>query len=163
MSSKSSGAQREFTAHPNATHARIARAIAKDPQRFAQIAAIVLVVCFLLALRASWTASLVFAACVASLAFAGHLARWTLRVDEGSEDMRKVSDAIRDGADGFFATQYGLIGRLAGVVAGAIFFTYLFRATTQEQRDAGVGAFTMATLTTVSFVSGAFCLSLIHI
>ena len=53
MSSKSSGAQREFTAHPNATHARIARAIAKDPQRFAQIAVIVLVVCFLLALRAS--------------------------------------------------------------------------------------------------------------
>jgi len=157
MSSKSSGAQREFTAHPNATHARIARAIAKDPKRFAQIAVIVLVVCFLLAFRASWTASLVFAACVASLAFAGHLARWTLRVDEGSEDMRKVSDAIRDGADGFFATQYGLIGRLAGVVAGAIFFTYLFRATTPEQRDAGVGAFTMATLTTVSFVSGAFC------
>ena len=100
---------------------------------------------------------MVFIACIGSLAFAGHLAQWTLSVDEGSPDMRVVSDAIRDGADGFFATQYGLISRLASVTAVAIFFVYLFRATTPEQQQAGVGAFTMATLTTVSFVSGAFC------
>ena len=147
----------EFSAHPNGIHNRVQRAIQRDAKALTNAAIVAAVVCFLLAWRASWTAASVFVACAGSLAFAGHLARWTLAVDEGSEDMRAVSDAIRDGADGFFATQYGLISRLAGVVAGSIFFVYLFRATTPEQQEAGVGAFTMATLTTVSFVSGAVC------
>ena len=147
----------EFSANPNGIHNRVQRAIQRDAKALANAAIVAAVVCFLLAWRASWTAASVFVACAGSLAFAGHLARWTLAVDEGSEDMRAVSDAIRDGADGFFATQYGLISRLAGVVAGSIFFVYLFRATTPEQQEAGVGAFTMATLTTVSFVSGAVC------
>lgn len=147
----------EFSAHPNGIHNRVQRAIQRDAKALTNAAIVAAVACFLLAWRASWTAASVFVACAGSLAFAGHLARWTLAVDEGSEDMRAVSDAIRDGADGFFATQYGLISRLAGVVAGSIFFVYLFRATTPEQQEAGVGAFTMATLTTVSFVSGAVC------
>lgn len=141
----------------NATQQKMLRALTRDPTRAMQIVAVVAVVCLLLALRASWTAAWVFVVCAGALAFAGYLARWTLAMDEGSDDMRRVSDAIRDGADGFFATQYGLISRLAVGVAGAIFFTYLFRATTREQQEAGVGAFSMATLTTVSFVSGALC------
>ena len=148
----------EFSARPmNATQQKVLRALARDPTRVKQLVTVIGTVCLLLALRASWTAAWVFVACAGALAFAAHLARWTLAVDEGSEDMRRVSDAIRDGADGFFATQYGLISRLAVGVAGAIFFTYLFRATTREQQEAGVGAFSMATLTTVSFVSGALC------
>lgn len=150
------GSMRSFGARPTAI-SQLARQVAKDPTRATYVAGGVCFVLFLLATRTSWTAGMVFIACVGSLAFAGHLAQWTLSVDEGSPDMRVVSDAIREGADGFFATQYGLISRLASVTAGAIFFVYLFRATTPEQQQAGVGAFTMATLTTVSFVSGAFC------
>jgi H+-translocating diphosphatase len=145
-----------FSANPTQA-SRVLRSIARDPSRAMTIAGAFTFVMFVLACRTSWTAGLVFLACVGSLGFAGHLARWTLAIDEGSADMRAVSDAIRDGADGFFATQYGLISRLAGVTAVVIFFVYLFRATTPEQQEAGVSAFTMAMLTTVSFVSGALC------
>jgi len=135
----------------------VARALIRDRSRMNVIGALAIVTTFALASRASATAGCVFATCVASLAFAGYLARWTLAIDEGGEDMREVSEAIREGADGFFATQYGLISRLACGTAGVIFFVYLFRATTREQQEAGVTAFTMAMLTTVSFASGALC------
>ena len=39
----------------------------------------------------------------------------------------QISQAIRDGAEGYFATQYGTIARLAGVLAAIIFAVYLFR------------------------------------
>ena len=90
----------EFSAHPNGIHNRVQRAIQRDAKALTNAAIVAAVVCFLLAWRASWTAASVFVACAGSLAFAGHLARWTLAVDEGSEDMRAVSDAIRDGARG---------------------------------------------------------------
>lgn len=48
----------------------------------------------------------------------------------------QVSEAIREGAEGFFATQYGVISRLSLVVAAGIFAIYLFRAQTPEQEDA---------------------------
>ena len=110
-----------FSANPTQA-SRVLRSIARDPSRAMTIAGAFTFVMFVLACRTSWTAGLVFLACVGSLGFAGHLARWTLAIDEGSADMRAVSDAIRDGADGFFATQYGLISRLASVTAVVIFF-----------------------------------------
>jgi inorganic pyrophosphatase len=94
-------------------------------------------------------------ACFASLAFAVYLAKWVLAKDEGTADMQEVSDAIREGADGFFATQYNLIGKLAGVVAIAIYLIYSARALTKEQMDAGIGQQTFAILTTFSFCTGA--------
>ena len=97
----------------------------------------------------------VMLACFASLAFAVYLAKWVLAKDEGTADMQEVSDAIREGADGFFATQYNLIGKLAGVVAIAICLIYSARALTKEQMDAGIGQQTFAVLTTFSFCTGA--------
>lgn len=55
---------------------------------------VVVVVCFLLVWCVLWMVVSVFVACAGSLAFAGYLARWTLAVDEGSEDMCVVSDVI---------------------------------------------------------------------
>ena len=40
-----------------------------------------------------------------------------LSKDEGTPDMREISDAIREGADGFFAVQYALIAKLAVALA----------------------------------------------
>ena len=112
-------------------------------------------VLFFLAVRTAWTAVFVMLACFASLAFAVYLAKWVLAKDEGTADMQEVSDAIREGADGFFATQYNLIGKLAGVVAIAIYLIYSARALTKEQMDAGIGQQTFAILTTFSFCTGA--------
>jgi len=50
----------------------------------------------------------------------------------------QISDAIRDGAEGFFRTQYGAISKMAVVLAFVIFSIYLFRKTTPEQEAAGL-------------------------
>ena len=126
-----------------------------DPQQVKAAAAVGALVLFFLAVRTAWTAVFVMLACFASLAFAVYLAKWVLAKDEGTADMQEVSDAIREGADGFFATQYNLIGKLAGVVAIAIYLIYSARALTKEQMDAGIGQQTFAVLTTFSFCTGA--------
>lgn len=126
-----------------------------DPQQVKAAAAVGALVLFFLAVRTAWTAVFVMLACFASLAFAVYLAKWVLAKDEGTADMQEVSDAIREGADGFFATQYNLIGKLAGVVAIAICLIYSARALTKEQMDAGIGQQTFAVLTTFSFCTGA--------
>ena len=96
------------------------------------------------------------------------LFRWVLDKDEGTPEMSEVSDAIREGADGFFVTmwvalhtsglgvhtkrgwrrwqhsdalwpdllqwlRYGLISKLAVVVAAAIYAIYAFRQATPDQ------------------------------
>ncbi len=50
----------------------------------------------------------------------------------------QISNAIRDGAEGYFATQYGTIGRLALVLCGVVFLVYMFRRETPEQLEAGL-------------------------
>jgi Na+/H+-translocating membrane pyrophosphatase len=43
--------------------------------------------------------------------------------------MQEVSDAIREGADGFFAVQYSLIAKLAVGLAVAIYVIYRYTRT----------------------------------
>lgn len=50
----------------------------------------------------------------------------------------QVSNAIREGAEGYFATQYGTIGRLALVLGGLVYLVYMFRRETPEQAEAGL-------------------------
>lgn len=107
--------------------------------------------------KVSFTIVLILATCLGMLAFAAHLAQWVLAKDEGTPDMQEVSNAIRDGAEGYFMTQYGTIGRLAALLCGAIFFVYIFRAETPEQAAAGISRFTLAFLTAISFLLGAAC------
>lgn len=53
----------------------------------------------------------------------------------------QISDAIRDGAEGFFRTQYGTISKMAVVLALLILIIYLFRHMTPQQESSGVGRF----------------------
>jgi len=70
----------------------------------------------------SWVIPL---AIVAGLGFAGILARDVLRRDTGSDRMREIADAIRQGARAFLRRQYKAIAIIAGplaiVFAAAIF------------------------------------------
>jgi len=70
-----------------------------------------------------------------------------LSADTGTEDMRKISDAIREGAEAFMRRQYKSIGILAVVVAAALFFGYY----ASERNRA------LAFVTVISFVIGAVC------
>jgi hypothetical protein len=80
----------------------------------------------------------VFLVCSCSMLFACYLANWVLAKDEGPPEMSEIADAIRDGAEGFFRTQYGSISKMAVVLAFMILGIYLFRKSTPEQEAAGL-------------------------
>ena len=50
----------------------------------------------------------------------------------------QVSDAIREGAEGYLATQYGAISKLAIALSAGIYLIYMYRRTTPEQEAAGL-------------------------
>lgn len=99
----------------------------------------------------------VFCICTLSLFFSLYLAKWVLTKDEGPPEMSEISDAIRDGAEGFFRTQYGTISKMAFILAFVILGIYLFRTTTPQQEASGLGRATSAYITVASFLLGALC------
>ncbi|CAL5443590.1 unnamed protein product [Camellia sinensis] len=59
----------------------------------------------------------VFTVCIISFLISIYLTKWVLAKDEGPPEMVQISDAIRDGAEGFFRTQYGTISKMAVLLA----------------------------------------------
>jgi len=121
------------------------------------IAAVFAVLTLVLAARVSSALVLVLLLCFSSLVFAAYLAQWVLSKDEGTADMIQVSEAIRDGAEGFFATQYGTIVRLSVVLAVVIYGIYMLRRVTPEQEEAGLTRSILALATVCAFALGATC------
>ncbi|XP_020590953.1 pyrophosphate-energized membrane proton pump 2 [Phalaenopsis equestris] len=99
----------------------------------------------------------VFSICIAGFIFSAYLTRWVLAKDEGPPEMSQVSDAIRDGAEGFFRTQYGTISKMAVLLALVILSIYLLRSTTPQQESSGLGRSTTAFITVAAFLLGALC------
>ena len=160
-SGSGAGAHTAFHAHLERLVLLLKRTLfGSNKSNAATAAAAVFGAVLLVSLRVSFAVTFVLLACLGSFAFAAFLATWVLDKDEGSPDMREISDAIRAGADGFFKTQYGLIGRLAGATAAGIFVVYSFRRLTEAQIAAGFTRGSFAFLTTVSFVLGAGCSAL---
>src|SRR3989441_11223759 len=94
---------------------------------------------------------------VFSLLVAVALARWVLRQDNGTPEMRRVSDAIQEGAAAFLRRQSRTIGLLSVFLAVLIYVLYrFFRQPHGDEPTAGILAIT----TTLSFVFGALCSSL---
>ena len=85
-------------------------------------------------LSVSFTMFIVLATSASMLGFASFLASWVLAKDEGVPEMQVVSDAIREGSEGFFQTQYGTIRRLALYLGAGIFALYLFRSDANYRR-----------------------------
>src|SRR5450432_1058570 len=88
----------------------------------------------------------VVAISLASLAVAALLARFVMSRDAGTPQMRKISDAIRQGAEAFMRRQNMTIIPLALVVAVLIYVAYTYTS--------GSAAAFRATL---SFILGAIC------
>src|SRR5207245_318171 len=97
---------------------------------------------------------LVLGLSVLALAVAVGLARWVLRQDNGTPQMRTVSDAIQEGAAAFLRRQYRTIFSLSVVLAVLIFVLYAFF---RKPHPGEPSATTMALWTTLSFVLGAVC------
>ena len=72
---------------------------------------------------------LIFAITLGALGFTLWLGKWTLAQHDGPPAMRSVAKAIREGAEGFLATQYSAIGRYALVMAVVLYFLYLTKPT----------------------------------
>jgi K(+)-stimulated pyrophosphate-energized sodium pump len=80
---------------------------------------------------------------VAALMFA----RAVLASDAGTAEMRRISDAIREGAEAFMKRQYSTIAVLAVVIAALLYAGYHMNARTAPY----------AAMTVVSFLIGAIC------
>ncbi|XP_059458302.1 pyrophosphate-energized membrane proton pump 2-like [Corylus avellana] len=112
---------------------------------------------FYMGARTSPIIVFVFSVCIISFLFSIYLTKWVLSKDEGPPEMVQISDAIRDGAEGFFRTQYGTISKMALLLALVILFIYLFRSTTPQQESSGIGRSTTAYITVAAFLLGAVC------
>ena len=83
------------------------------------------------------------------------LIRWVLAKDTGTPEMRKISDAIKSGAEAFLRRQNKTIAALALVLAAVIFILYAFVRAHNSQDPAL--PMTLAFLITASFLIGALC------
>ncbi|XP_057968531.1 pyrophosphate-energized membrane proton pump 3 isoform X1 [Malania oleifera] len=114
-------------------------------------------VVFYIGARTSPIIVFVFSICIFSFLLSIYLTKWVLSKDEGPPEMVQISDAIRDGAEGFFRTQYGTISKMALLLALIILSIYLFRNTTPQQESSGLGRSTSAYITVAAFLLGALC------
>eukprot|EP00455_Lapot_gusevi_P043295 TRINITY_DN5244_c0_g1_i4.p1 TRINITY_DN5244_c0_g1~~TRINITY_DN5244_c0_g1_i4.p1 ORF type:complete len:800 (+),score=216.97 TRINITY_DN5244_c0_g1_i4:143-2542(+) len=85
-----------------------------------------------------------------------YLSSWILSREDGTPQMKLISDAIKEGAEGFLSVQYSAIFKVSMVVAGALFVIYLFRASMSPSLNRP----TLALLTSISFLLGALCSAL---
>lgn len=99
----------------------------------------------------------VFSVCIISFLLSIHLTKWVLSKDEGPPEMVQISDAIRDGAEGFLRTQYGTISKMAVLLALVILSIYLFRTPSPQQEASGLGRSASAFITVAAFLLGALC------
>src|SRR5688572_26033207 len=97
---------------------------------------------------------LVLGLSVLALVVAVGLARWVLSQDNGTAEMRTISDAIQEGAEAFLRRQYKTIGLLSVVLGTLIYVLYAFLREPHENEPT---AATLALTTTLSFLFGAVC------
>jgi len=98
--------------------------------------------------------ALILALSILSLLVAIGLARWVLKQDNGTPEMRVISDAIQEGANAFLNRQYKTIAGLSLVLGALIWVLYAFFRTPHPGEPA---AGTLAVTTTISFLFGALC------
>jgi K(+)-stimulated pyrophosphate-energized sodium pump len=99
--------------------------------------------------------TLVLGVSALGLIAAGLLARWVLSRDQGPDEMRRISAAIREGAEAFLRRQNVTIIKIALPLAALIYVLYAF--VREETTFDPATKSTMALWTTASFVLGAAC------
>ena len=93
---------------------------------------------------------------ILALVFAVRLAQWVLKHDDGTPEMRSISDAIREGAEAFLGRQYTTIALLTIPVTAVIFILYAYlRPPTAH--DPVPYPWQFASYVAGSFIFGAIC------
>eukprot|EP00457_Paulinella_chromatophora_P001906 gb/GEZN01001908.1/.p1 GENE.gb/GEZN01001908.1/~~gb/GEZN01001908.1/.p1 ORF type:complete len:834 (-),score=63.89 gb/GEZN01001908.1/:117-2618(-) len=88
-----------------------------------------------------------------SFQFTTFLTRSLLQFEDYEPGMHRISEYIREGAEGFLSTQYTAIAKFAVVTMMALMCIYLFR----ECPIPEIGRFSLAITTALSFALGSFC------
>ena len=88
------------------------------------------------------------AACLAAQVVGALLGAWVLSIGEGSDEMKKVGNAIREGSEAYVKTMFGTIFMLLLPFAILVFIFYAAQGDTRK-----------ATMITLSFLFGAVCSS----
>ena len=99
--------------------------------------------------------TIIFGISLLGLLFAVYLIRDVLRRDTGTDRMREISNAIKEGAEAFLRRQNRTIGILAVALACLIYILYAFVRAHNENDPAS--ASNLALWTTLSFILGAAC------
>ena len=98
--------------------------------------------------------TIILGASIGALVFAVGLARWVLARPTGTPEMRKISDAIQEGAEAYLARQYKTISVLAVLVAALLAVGYgVLR--TSAPTDPVSSRTALAIYITLSFLLGA--------
>ncbi len=100
--------------------------------------------------------AVIFGLILIALGFAAFLARNVLALETGTDAMRKISDAIKEGAEAFLRRQNTTIAYLAVALAALIFILYAF-VRTPGINDPVRDPRTLALITVISFLLGAAC------
>lgn len=105
---------------------------------------------------------LVYAACIFGCFATLWLSNSVLSCDDGTPEMREVSDPIREGAEGFLHVQYNAIAKFAIPLAGLIVISYQFRPTNNNADGephgvAQLGNFALGLVAAMGFAFGAIC------
>jgi len=93
---------------------------------------------------------------VLALAFAGYLISYVLKQNTGTPEMRKISDAIKQGAEAFLRRQNTTIVYMAIALAAVIFILYAF-VRQSNPSDPVNSPIILAFWITLSFILGAAC------
>lgn len=102
--------------------------------------------------------TLVFSSCAFGYLASLWLSRAVLQCDDGTAEMRAVSDPIREGAEGFLKVQYRAIAKFAVPLAGLIAFSYQFRPVgASPEGVALLGNTALGIVASLAFVFGAVC------
>jgi len=109
--------------------------------------------------------TLVFASCLFGCCATLWLGKSVLQNDDGTAEMRAVSDPIREGAEGFLHVQYTAIAKFAVPLAGLIVLSYQFRPHNAVGEDGGgeikgaavLGNTLLGVIAASGFAFGAIC------
>eukprot|EP00557_Chaetoceros_sp_GSL56_P002987 CAMPEP_0176489578 /NCGR_PEP_ID=MMETSP0200_2-20121128/7369_1 /TAXON_ID=947934 /ORGANISM="Chaetoceros sp., Strain GSL56" /LENGTH=857 /DNA_ID=CAMNT_0017886741 /DNA_START=38 /DNA_END=2607 /DNA_ORIENTATION=- len=87
-----------------------------------------------------------------------YLSKSVLECDDGTEEMRQVSDPIREGAEGFLSVQYTAIAKIALPLSILLILSYQFRPETHlVQGISLLGNTTLGIISATGFLVGAVC------
>ena len=110
-----------------------------------------------------YIATFVMLSCAGGGYFAYWLAGYVFDKDDGTPEMRAVSDPIKEGAEGFLKIQYGVIMRTATILSVVIMGSYCLRPVSSGNHENGVerlGNGLLGFLAMISFALGAGCSAL---